>query len=98
MIAEPLSFDGTGRCAELYPAYPTPRQVAGAPLANDIVKCALKPIDMRDYEVTFSDAELAELSEIFPDGVCDWSRGDVLRRAYGGTWTSFGLAASGGGE
>src|SRR5690606_32987114 len=40
-INEPLSFDGTGRCAELYPAYPTPRQVAGAPLANDIVKCAL---------------------------------------------------------
>lgn len=92
-ISEPLSFDGTGRCAELYPAYPTPRQVAGAPLANDIVKCALKPIDAGDYDVAFTEAELAELREIFADGVCDWAQGDVLRRAYGGTWASFGPTA-----
>jgi hypothetical protein len=28
---------------------------------------------------TPSDAERARLEEIFPDGVCDWSRGDVGR-------------------
>ena len=33
-----------GRCNELYPAFSFPRGVAGAPIANDIIKCQLKPI------------------------------------------------------
>ncbi|HUE96076.1 MAG TPA: DUF6351 family protein, partial [Longimicrobiaceae bacterium] len=89
-IAEPLRFDGTGRCSEIYPAYPTPRHVAGAPLANDIVTCRLKPIDPADYAVEFTRQEIAELREIFPEGVCDWSRGDAHSRGYRATWLSFG--------
>jgi len=33
------------RCDQLYPVHGDPRIAAGAPLAGDILKCALKPID-----------------------------------------------------
>ena len=89
-VSEPLAFDGTGTCAELYRAYPTPRQVAGAPLTNDIVSCRLKPLDPADYEVVFTPAEWADLEAIFPEGVCDWSRPDAHGEGYLGTWLSFG--------
>src|SRR5690606_34545377 len=46
--AETLSAIGEGRCAALYPVYSTPRQVAGGPLANNIVSCRLKPVDPAD--------------------------------------------------
>ena len=39
-----------GRCHELYPSHTFPRFVAGAPIANDIIKCQLKPISASDYE------------------------------------------------
>ena len=89
-VTQPLAFDGTGTCGQIYPAYPTPRQVAGAPLANNIVSCHLKPLDRGDYEVDFTDAEWAALGEIFPDGVCDWTQGDLYGEGYQGTWLSFG--------
>ncbi len=89
-VAEPISFQGSGTCADLYPAYPTPRQVAGAPLANDIVSCHLKPLDPGDYEVEFTGDEWASLEAIFPDGVCDWTRGNLHGEGYQGTWLSFG--------
>jgi hypothetical protein len=89
-VRESLSPDGTGTCGEIYPAYSTARLVAGAPLANDIVSCQLEPLDPADYEVSFTDGEWAELEAIFPDGVCDWSRGDAHSEGYQGTWLSFG--------
>ncbi len=89
-IREPLSFDGSGACADLYPAYPTPRHVAGAPLANDIVSCQLRPLDRADYGVEFTAAEWSELQAIFPEGVCDWAKGDAHAQGYQGTWLSFG--------
>ena len=89
-MAQPLTFDGTGVCGEIYPAYATPRQVAGAPLTNDIVSCHLKPVDPADYQVDFTDEELAALGAIFPEGVCDWSQGDAHSEGYQGTWLSFG--------
>ena len=89
-VEEPLAFDGTGICSEIYPAYPTPRKVAGAPLTNDIVSCQLKPLDPADYEVEFSGEEWVALDEVFPDGVCDWTQGDLHGQGYQGTWLSFG--------
>ena len=89
-IEEEQTFRGSTRCNELYPAYPTPRHVAGAPLANDIVSCQLRSINSADYAVGFTQAQYAELNEIFPEGVCDWSRGDVSSAAHQGTWKSFG--------
>ncbi|MFP3948125.1 MAG: DUF6351 family protein [Longimicrobiales bacterium] len=89
-VDEPQRFDGTGRCSELYPAYPTPRHVAGAPLENDVVACRLKPTARDEYSVTFTDEEWAELRDVFPDGVCDWEAEDRYGSGYRGTWLSFG--------
>lgn len=89
-IEEEQTFRGSSRCNELYPAYLTPRHVAGAPLANNIVSCQLRPINSADYGVGFTQAQYAELNEVFPEGVCDWSRGDVSAATHQGTWVSFG--------
>ena len=76
-LAERQTYDGSGRCNELYPSFPVPRLVYGAPLANDIVKCQLKPIDLTDYEVEFTAAERLRLEKTFSTGVCDWSKPGV---------------------
>jgi hypothetical protein len=91
-IRESLSYANDGKCGELYPAYPTPRHVAGAPLANNIISCQLKPLDPGDYTVNFSEQELSQLRQVFPQGVCDWSLPDANRAQYQGTWLSFGTS------
>jgi hypothetical protein len=90
-VPEPqfLGGPGTSFCNDLYPGFLFPRHVAGGPLANDIVKCRLKRIDVADYPVTFTAAELARLRQIFPHGVCDWSRPGVEQRGLAGTWLEF---------
>ncbi|HSX81412.1 MAG TPA: DUF6351 family protein, partial [Candidatus Saccharimonadia bacterium] len=85
-VAEPQTYAGPGLCNTWYPSFPTPRLVAGAPLADDIVKCALKPIDISDYAVVFTQDEQARLHRIFPDGVCDWSQPGAQQVPLGGTW------------
>ncbi len=89
-LSHPLAYDGAGACSEIYRAYPTPRLVAGAPLANNIVSCHLKSLDRADYRIEFTDEEWGALGAIFPDGVCDWTRGDLHAEGYQGTWLSFG--------
>ena len=84
------TYDGEGLCNDLYPAFPTTRHVAGAPLANNVVKCALKPISPDDYAVTFTTDERARLERTFPEGVCDWSRDGMYSGELRGTWLSFG--------
>ncbi|MGH9885046.1 MAG: DUF6351 family protein, partial [bacterium] len=52
----------------------SPRQVAGGPVAENILKCQLKPIDAKDYEpAVLTDDQINRLKEVFPDGVCDFS-------------------------
>src|SRR6185295_13543449 len=41
-IDAPATFDGPGKCNELFPSHKNPRLVAGAPLTDDIAKCQLK--------------------------------------------------------
>lgn len=56
----------------------SPRQVAGGSLAENILKCQLKPLHASDYApITFSGTQLARLHAAFPEGVCDWSRPGV---------------------
>jgi Tannase-like family of unknown function (DUF6351) len=56
----------------------SPRQVAGGPLAENILKCQLKPLNPADYApITFTPAQLARLNATFPNGVCDWSQPGV---------------------
>lgn len=89
-IEEEQTFIGDSQCNQLYPAYPTPRHVAGAPLANNIVSCQRRAINPADYGVNFTGQQYAELHEVFPVGVCDWSRGDASAASHQGTWISFG--------
>jgi len=83
----------SGKCNELYPANSFPRGVAGSSLAADIVKCQLKPIAASDYKVTFTPTEIARLKEIFPTGVCDWSKQGIEQQPMTGTWQALPATA-----
>jgi hypothetical protein len=89
-LEQEQTFAGNGECNQLYPAYQTPRHVAGAPLANDIISCQLRPINTADYSVAFTPDQLAQLDAVFAEGVCDWSQGDASAARHQGTWLSFG--------
>lgn len=56
----------------------SPRQVAGGPRAEDILKCQLKPLVRTDYAAgAFTDPQWARLQAVFSGGVCDWSKPGV---------------------
>jgi hypothetical protein len=56
----------------------SPRQVAGGPLAENILKCQLKPLAQSDYApVTFTATQWSRLQAAFEGGVCDWSKAGV---------------------
>lgn len=57
--------------------FSSPRQVAGGPLAENVLKCQLQPLKRSDYTTSFSDAQWARLSKVFAGGVCDWSKSGV---------------------
>ena len=80
---------GTSPCNTLYPTASFPLEAAGGPLANDIVKCQLKPVNLADYNVTFDALELARLNAIYPGGVCDWSKPGVEQTGLLATWLRY---------
>lgn len=73
-------------CNQLYPTNSFPREVAGADIAADIIKCQLKPLTPADYVTPFSSTQWARLQAIFPTGVCDWSLPGVEQQDPLGTW------------
>ncbi len=75
-IAEPQTWsrEPDSACNTLWPSYSNPRKGAGGPITANKYKCQLKPIDLDDYAVSFTPAELERLRGIYPNGVCDWSR------------------------
>ncbi len=87
-IEEPQLRVGT-TCSALYPPAPAPREVAGASVASDVIKCQLKTIDPADYRIAFTPAQQDRLSRIFPSGVCDWSRPGIEQQPLLGTWIDF---------
>ena len=66
-------------CDQTVESYGTPRFEAGMPLADDTLKCQLKPLVRADYPVTFTDAQWEALEQAFPTGVCDYDRPSVDR-------------------
>jgi hypothetical protein len=78
--------DGATACNTLYPTNSFPREVAGADIAADIIKCQLKPLAAADYAKPFSAAQWARLQAIFPSGVCDWSKPGLEQQDPLGTW------------
>jgi hypothetical protein len=75
-------------CATLYPTFANPRMAAGGPLANDVIKCQLKPLDRGAYRASFTDQQWARLQAAFPTGVCDFTKPAADRTAPI-TWPSF---------
>jgi hypothetical protein len=57
--------------------FSSPRQVAGGPLAEDVLKCQLKPLKRSEYKAALTDAQWARLRKVFASGVCDWSKPGV---------------------
>jgi hypothetical protein len=92
-VAEPQSFsrEPTTACNAAFPSFGNPRLGAGGPLAANVLKCQLKPVDPKDYAVALTAAELGRLRRIFPGGVCDWSKPGVGQTAVV-PWASFGPA------
>jgi hypothetical protein len=71
-----------GACAEQFPVYGTSRIVAGGPFKGSIFKCQLKPVAQAiadgDYGLwSPTPAEGFMLSQIFTQGVCDFSQPDA---------------------
>jgi hypothetical protein len=95
---DPGAAPGTARgpildpeaCKTLYPVWSYPRGVAGEGIANDVIKCRLKPIDPSEYGVALTDADRERLDRIFPEGVCDGSKPGVGQQPPSGAWIDFG--------
>jgi len=80
-------------CRQLHPPSLEPRLAAGEPLANDILKCSLKPVNRGDYVQVLTHDQFARLNVIFPRGVCDYSRRGVEQQLLKDTWLSYPLHA-----
>jgi hypothetical protein len=80
---------GSTPCNQLYPTNSFPREVAGADIAADIIKCQLKPVSRRDYSVAFTGAQWDRLNAIFSSGVCDWSKRGREQQDLEDTWIVF---------
>jgi hypothetical protein len=70
-----------------------PRPAAGAPLANDILKCSLQSVEdavaAGVYEVPLTEEQLARLEAVHPEGVCDWTVPGVGQVPLGEPWRAF---------
>jgi hypothetical protein len=67
----------TGVCGRDFPHYGDARHVAGDPATGHVLKCQLKPLDAGDYTVSFNATQWSTLRNLFPSGVCDYSRPGV---------------------
>jgi len=88
-IIEKRTYDGNGRCNQLFPPHGDPRIAAGEPLTEDILKCALKPVNPKDYVHPLTEDQLARLKAIFPQGVCDYTRPGIGQGPLQGTWRKY---------
>jgi hypothetical protein len=88
-IVETQTAFGPGQCNALFPTSMSPNLVAGSPIASDVIKCQLKPLTPADYNVTFTPSQWQALGEVFPQGVCDWSRPGV-EQTPSQPWASVG--------
>ena len=86
-------YDGPGPCTDPYPISGDPRTAAGTPRRNDMGKCHLQTVEdalAGDlYAVDFDDDQQRRLTEIFPDGVCDYTQEAAGWVEVDGTWQSF---------
>jgi Tannase-like family of unknown function (DUF6351) len=79
-----LDHRPAGACTRAYPVHSTSRIVAGGPLRGGVYKCALQSVGRAIARGLYgawrpSAAERGRLEQIFPGGVCDYTRPDVGR-------------------
>lgn len=95
----PLAAPGTAGqpdmpCEQVFRVGASPRIAAGGPRTEDVLKCRLTAPDPADYPaVKFTSEQWAELTRIFPDGVCDFSVPGVGEVERSQTWLSWGTDA-----
>ena len=66
----------------------SPRQVAGGPRSEDVLKCQRKPLDAADYPAgIFTATQWTRLQAVFATGVCDWSKPGIGQQAAVGPLT-----------
>ena len=75
-----------GPCAQQFPLFSTSRIVAGGPIEGWIYKCALQPVTEAVAKGLYAPwipgaADVARLQQIFPTGVCDYTKPDAGRPA-----------------
>jgi hypothetical protein len=73
-----------GPCTQAFPLFSTSRIVAGGPIEGGVFKCALQPVDRAIRRGLYGSwtpgaADVARLEQIFPSGVCDYSKRDLGR-------------------
>lgn len=90
LVRQTLTDPGTGQCGAAFPVGSNPRMVAGEGLSMPALKCSLRPLNFRDYPVTFTAVEQQELRRAFPTGVCDYGRPGVASRQPIASWLSYG--------
>jgi hypothetical protein len=88
-IRQLLTYPPDGQCGAAYPVATNTRMAAGEGLSMDVLKCSLKPLDFRDYPVTFTAEEQTQLRTTFHTGVCDYGRRGAGQRRPVGTWRSY---------
>jgi hypothetical protein len=88
-IAQTLVRDPATACEQIYSSHSFPREVAGADVAADIIKCQLRLLAAADYAAPFTAGQWARLNAAFPSGVCDWSKPGLEQQDLIGTWVFF---------
>ena len=86
-----------GTCTDGVARASSPRQAAGGPPSEDVLKCQLEPLtdaERADYPA-MTDEEWSSVLATFPDGVCDYSKPGVGARPRTQTWLSWGDGAPG---
>ena len=76
-----LDTRSPGACTEHFPLHSTSRIVAGGPLRGGVYKCALQPVAKAIARGLYGSwkptaAERVRLEQIFPTGVCDYTKPD----------------------
>ena len=83
------TYDGVGRCNEMFPNHADPRIVSGTPVARTALKCQLKPMSATDYKQAITPAQMARLQTVFNGGVCDYRKPGVAEQKPIGNWIRF---------
>jgi hypothetical protein len=79
-----LDSRAEGPCTQTFPLFRTSRIVSGGPIEGSIFKCALQPVTSAISKGLYAPwlpgaGDVARLQQIFPTGVCDYTKPDQGR-------------------